>query len=203
MSNLPASIPQTALTDLRSVFVPEGASQHDRFELSIRITDQEIEVRDLSAFLAFVDDVYGRLSKDGLRSYAQRQREHLQITKMQQGSWELLLIETLASPHSAVLLIIFLALKYLPSGIQSLANAYNEVEQGRLARQNRKRIRKEMESDQKLSKLSARRRRQVAALIDELYEQEKQELPGTMRFVRKRLLAIGLRIRSANDEDGD
>ena len=43
--------------------------------------------------------------------------------------------------------MILLAVTYLPPAAQSLATAYNQVEQGLLARANRKRIKAEMEKE--------------------------------------------------------
>jgi len=201
MKNLPIRVPDKALVELKDVFIPENASMDDQFELSIRISEDNVEIRDMSAFLSFIDRIYGRLSEKGLRSYAQRESGHLQISQMRRGSLELLLIETLASPQSVAILVVFLALKYLPSGVQSFANAYNEVEQGRLARENRKRILQEMEEDQKLANLSPIRRKQVSELIEYLHEQEHDELPRAIRFSRRRLLSLCLRIRS-KDQSG-
>ena len=93
------------------------------------------------------------------------------------------------------MLIIWLVLKYLPQAFQTIASAYNEYEQGRLARENRKRIKMEMEEDEKLRKLSPKRRRDLIALIDVLYSKEAKRLPRASRFARKALLGVDVRVR--------
>lgn len=199
MKNLPVHTPERALIDLTEAFVPEYVSPQSEIELSIRISAEDVEVRDLSAFLNFVDHIYGRLSARGLRSYARREQGHLKISEMRRGSWELLIVEALTSGNSYTLIVILLAVKYLLPEIESLASAYNQYEQGRLARANRKRLRSALKIEEKLSKLSPQRRGQIAELIDFLYDQEKEELPRVIRFVRRRLLNINIRIRDPND----
>jgi hypothetical protein len=199
MDNLPAKIPKTALVDLREVFIPTETPDNSYLELSIRIADENLVVRDLSAFLDFIDGVYGRLAKEGFQSYARRERGHLKVERIQKGSWELLLREVITSSYSHALIIILLAVKYLPPAINSLASSYNQVEQGRLARQNRKRIRAEMEQDERISRLPKSRRLQLAGLIEYLHEKEKYRLHKVIRFTHLRMLEIKVRIRSKGE----
>ena len=195
MDNLPANIPKTALIDLREAFIPSETPDNSYFELSIRIDDEDLTIRDLSAFLNFIDGIYGRLTKEGFQSYARREHGHLKFERIQKGSWELLLREAITSSYSHALIIIFLAIKYLPPAINSLASAYNKVEQGRLARRSRKRIRAEMEQDEKISRLPKSRRLQLAELIEYLHEKEKDRLHRVIRFTHRRLLDIKVRIK--------
>ena len=195
MGNLPANVPKTALVELREAFIPSETPDDSYLELSIRISDEDLAVRDLSAFLDFIDGIYGRLAKEGFQSYARREYGHLKIERIQKGSWELLLREAITSNYSYALIIILLAVKYLPPAINSLASAYNQVEQGRLARQSRKRIRVEMEQDEKISRLSKSRRLQLAELIEYLHEKEKDRLHKVIRFTQRRLLGMKFRIR--------
>ena len=195
MGNLPVNVPKTALIELREAFIPSETPDNSYLELSIRISDEDLAVRDLSAFLDFIDSIYGRLAKEGFQSYARREYGHLKIERIQNGSWELLLQEAITSSYSCALIIILLAVKYLPPAINSLASAYNQAEQGRLARQSRKRIRVEMEQDEKISSLSKSRRLQLAELIEFLHEKEKDRLHRVIRFTQRRLLGIKFRIR--------
>ena len=144
MKNLPIATPDVALTELKNIFIPENTPRDSYLELSIRITDQDLTIRDLSAFLDFIDRIYGRLSEKGLRSYASSELGHLKISELRKGSWELLLEEAITSGYSHALVIILIAVKYLPPAVESFANAYNQIEQGRLASANRRRITKEM-----------------------------------------------------------
>lgn len=111
----------------------------------------------------------------------------------------MLLREAITNSYSHALIIILLAIKYLPPAVNSLASAYNQVEQGRLARQSRKRIRAEMEQDEKISRLPKSRRLQLAELIEYLHEKEKDRLHRVIRFTQRRLLDIKVRIKSKDE----
>jgi len=167
--------------------------------LSIRIADEDLTIRDLSAFLDLIDRIYGRLSEKGLSSYARKELGHLKINKLQKGSWELLLQEVVTSGYSHSLIVILLAVKYLPPAIQSLATAYNEVEQGRLASTERKRIKSEMAKDENLSTLSNDRRSQISELVEYLHDKEKKHLHRAIRFTQKRLLSINVRVKRRDE----
>ena len=199
MENLPARIPKSAVFDLNKIFIPIDAPDDSYIELSIRIDDKDVSLRDLGAFLELVHRIYGRLSEKGLKSYAHKEHGHLKVQEMRRGSWELILQEAIASGYSHALILAYLAVKYLPSAIESLANSYNQVEQGRLAKQQRKRIRVEMEQDEAISKLSKKRRYQIADLVDYLHEKEKERLHRAVRFARQRLLSVSIKIRSKDE----
>lgn len=200
MTNLPAKIPRTALDDLHQAFVPEGTLDESSLELSIRVACGDIAIRDLSAYLDIIDRVYGRLSEKGLISYARKEHGHLKINDMRQGSWELLIREAVTSGYSHALIIVYLAIKYLPPAIQSIAVAYNNYEQGRLARINRKRIKAEMENDIRLKNLSNNRMNQLARLIEYLHERESEKINRAIKFARKGLLDVEIRIKKESEK---
>jgi hypothetical protein len=199
MKNLPVKTPDSALVDLREAYIPFDAPEGSFLELSIRISDEDLTIRDLSAFLDLIDRIYGRLSEKGLKSYARREYGHLKINKLQKGSWELLLQEVISSGYSYSLIVILLAVKYLPPAVQSIATTYNQVEQGRLARANRKRIKADMENDENLASLSNVRRNQIAELVEFLHEKEKEGLHRAIRFTQKRLLSINIRVKGKDE----
>lgn len=196
MDNSPVQKPKKALEVLRTVLVPEGTLPDTIIELIICISGENLSIRDMSAFLEFIDHICGRLTPGGFRAYARREHGHLKISKMRKGSWELVL-DTVFSylKQSEIIFVIWLALKYLPHVIQAGATAYNEYEQGRLARENRKRIRQEIEEDEKLRSLPANRRRELSSLLDILYSREADKLPRAIRFAKKSLMHVQIRVR--------
>ncbi len=196
MKNLPIKTPDSALKDLRDLYIPVDTPEGAYLELSIRIADEDLTIRDLSAFLDFIERIYGRLSEKGLPSYARKEHGHLKINKLQKGSWELLLQEVINSGYSHALIIIVLAVKYLPPAAQSIASTYNQVEQGLLARENRKRIKVEMEQDEHLASLSKERQNQLSELVEYLHEKEKEKLHRAIRFTQERLLSINVKVKS-------
>jgi len=84
--------------------------------------------------------------------------------------------------------------------MQWVAIAYNEVEQGRLAGAERKRIKAEMEKDEDLSSLSKDRRNQLSELVEYLHEKEKKRLHRAIRFTQKRLLSINIRVKRKDEQ---
>jgi hypothetical protein len=195
MENLSIQKPKNALEELRHLMIPSDLPGNSTIQLVIRINAEDISIRDFSAFLDLIDDIHGRLSPNGLRSYARREFGHLKISKFQEGSWELIIEKTLSYVRqSEILLVIWLVLKYLPQAFQTFASAYNDYEQGRLARENRKRIKMQMEKDEKLRTLSPRRRADLITLIDILYSKESVKLPRASRFARRALLDVEVRV---------
>jgi hypothetical protein len=197
IENLPVAKPRNALEELRKLMIPSNTPEDSMVELVISISDDNIIIRDLSAFLEFIDHVYGRLTSESLRSYARREHGHLRISRVQHGSWQFIIETTLSYiKQTEVILIIWLVLRYLPRAVQTIASAYNEYQQGRLARENRKRIRIEMEEHDKLKNLPPIRKRELASLIDMLYVREAEKLPRAIRFSRKALLGVDVRVRN-------
>lgn len=203
-SNLPqvsVRLPARAVRELLNVVTPDQVEGGAVVEFAIRISDTDLSMRDLAAFIEFVDHVYGRLSPGGLRSYSRREYgENLKAREVHAGSWELVFDAILANfPHPEMLVLTWLAIKYLPSGTHEFSSAYREYEEGRLARQNRKRIRAEMEADEQLANVPAKQRQQLASVVEELHHAESRSMPRVTRFARFSLKGIFLRVRLPKD----
>ena len=195
MDNLPIKKPKKALAEVWSSLIPDDAEEGTVIELSIRITDQNIPVRDLSAFLEFVDQIYGRLSQEGLPSYSRRQHNKLEIAHIRKGSWELILEGAISRYHqqAELLVIIWLAVKYLPIAVKTGLSAYNDYEQARLAREKRKQIRNSMEVDEIISNLPTNRKKEITKLLHAIYEKEDRKLNRVSRFIRTHLIDVVIR----------
>jgi hypothetical protein len=191
--------PITALKELRKNILPTDIPYDAKIELVLNISADDITIRDLNAFLELIDHVYGRLSPKGFRSYSLRKYRQLKISRIEQGSLQLV-IETVVSfaRELDIIIILWLSLKYLPQASQGFATAYNQYEQGRLARETRKRIRNEMEVDDKLRNLTTEQRRDLAMLIDHLFKRDSKKLPRAIRFATSKLNKVYLRIRKKN-----
>jgi hypothetical protein len=195
VDNLPIKKPKKALAEVWSSLIPDDAEEGTIIELSIRITDKNLPVRDLSAFLEFVDRIYGRLSPEGLQSYSRRQHHQLEITQIRKGSWELILEGVISRHHqqAELLVIIWLAVKYLPTSIKTGLSAYNDYEQARLAREQRKQIKHNMEVDEILQNLPSNRKKEITKLLHSIYDKEDRKLNRVSRFIRVRLIDIVIR----------
>lgn len=195
MDNLPIKKPKKALAEVWSSLIPDDAEEGTVIELSIRITDQNIPVRDLSAFLEFIDQIYGRLSQEGLPSYSRRQHNKLEIAHIRKGSWELILEGAISRHHqqAELLVIIWLAVKYLPIAVKTGLSAYNDYEQARLARAKRKQIRNSIEVDEIISNLPTNRKKEITKLLHAIYEKEDRKLNRVSRFIRTHLIDVVIR----------
>ena len=192
MNELAIRRPVGALRQLSGLVLPE-VRDGDVVELAIRTENRDIAVRDMAAYLELTDHIYGRLQQDGFRSYAMRRRDQLRFKEIRPGSLEMLIQAALhgVSP----LLIVWLCLKCLPSAANSLANAFNSYEQGVLARENRKRIRREMEKDEALAQVSRERKAELAALVEALFERERALLGRASRFAEHDVIEVNIRIK--------
>lgn len=202
MDNLPIKRPKLALAEIWSRIIPESYEEGTEIELVIRISSHHLPVRDLSAFLEFIDRIYGRLSKEGLQSYSRRKGNHLEVTRIRHGSWVLVFEGVISRYHqqAELLMLIWLAVKYLPPAVHSLTSAYNEYEQGRLAREQRKQIRAQIESDELMKNLPVKRKYEIAALLNTIYEKESRTLHRVSRFVNGRLIDILVHPKFKDDD---
>jgi len=196
MEEVPVKKPQVAIAELRQMIIGKDVPQDARLELIVTLSSEDITIRELTAFLEFTDRIYGRLSPNGIRSYALRKYGHLRIKQIEQGSWKLILDTAITAVRELdKYLVLWLVIQFLPNAIHNVAEAYNQYEQGRLARENRKRIRHEMELDNRLINLAPDRRKGLAAFIDFLYEKESSRLPRAIRFTSSRLKEVIIKVR--------
>ena len=136
--------------------------------------------------LAFIDMTYGRLSPRGIYSYAQSPRQHIKISEVKFGSFEIAftkLASDLVGARSVI--VIGLLLKYLPVAIEKGVNAYRDYEEGRLVRVKRKQIKLQMLSDAVVKQMSNERQNQLVKLLDQLYDREAENIVKAKRFNAK------------------
>ncbi|GEM_PF-1571681 len=114
--------------DLLSVLLGSTSSS-DRVELVITLDDQNLNIKDLGSYLDFIYWIDGNLSKYGFASYSHTPSQQIAISRIQIGSWELVIEEIVSSENVKVISVLFLALKYLPSVVKaSLDTAYRYYE---------------------------------------------------------------------------
>jgi hypothetical protein len=83
--------------------------------------------------------------------------------------------------------------------IKSLADAYKSYEEGRLARENRKTHQKAIQHESTLEKLDEPRKGQLITFLDALMMEENANLPTPIRFARRQVKGVVLRIRKRPD----
>ncbi len=205
MGNLPARVPHTLLPNLVAAFVPENTPADSVVELVVIIEGEDIPVREFAEYLSLIDRLYGRLSPDGIMSYAHRDEGRLRIAEIHKSELEIIFRILYGHWDTAALIVILLFLKSLPNmfkvtteGIKTLADAYKSYEEGRLARENRKKIRETIKQDAALASLDERRKSQLTALLDALTMIESANLPMPIRFARRQVKRVILRITKEN-----
>lgn len=218
MENLPARVPHTLFPDLVSAFLPHDIPSEAVVELVITSEGEGIPAREFAEYLSFIDRVYGRLSPVGLMSYAHRERGRLQIAEINKGSLET--VFRFFADQADVAIILFLVVKYLPHWIKASAEAYKTYEEGRLvgeqrahlkvvnrydesqlARENRKRIREQIQEESSIAALDEPRKAQLTTLIVELLTEENPRLSAPIRFARRLVKRVVLRIRDQYSKD--
>lgn len=90
-------------------------------------------------------------------------------------------------------------MKYLPPAIESVANAYDSVQQGLLARENRRQIRRQMEHDVSLEALPNKRRNELAALVDHVLQKDKTLVPKAFRFSKRHVIDVELVVKKGDE----
>jgi len=168
----------------------------------VSVSAENIVARDFAAFLEFLDRIYGRSHKD-FRSYSRRQAGHFKFAKSQQGSWELIAEQALGvATSSSPLVVMWLVLKYLPSAVLSVSSAYNQYEQGRLARANRQRIREELRRGGDLEALTPSQRAEVARMIERALQQDASLIPRLRRFMAHSFIGVRMSIDKKKVRNG-
>src|ERR671912_466378 len=88
--DLPERVPDALFPDLLSVFISPDAPYDTLLELVITIEGEEIPAREFAEYLALIDRIYGRLSPEGLRSYAHKEQGRLQIAEIHKSELEVI-----------------------------------------------------------------------------------------------------------------
>jgi hypothetical protein len=189
-------MPQTALSELQAILLPE-AQPGDRLGLVVHTDCCDLPIRDMAAYLQLIDNVYGRLQPTGFRSYVMRPAEYLRVHEVRAGSLELVISEILQAGPPIV--VVWLCLKYLPPAAESLAKAFDGVQQGLLAREKRKQIRQQMERDEELAGLPELSRNDLAALAEAVLEKDHALIVRALRFSEEHVVNVDLHLEKRND----
>ncbi len=86
--SLSPTLPNAAFRALTASFSDTFPIKGD-LELSIRLRNERLSVREFSVYLMFLDGLYGRIDPIGFRSYAQQAQRQLTIRHIKQGSIDL------------------------------------------------------------------------------------------------------------------
>ena len=231
METLPAKVPHTLFPNLVSAFVLSDTPEDSVLELVILVITIEgegIPAREFAEYLALIDRIYGRLSPEGLRSYAHREQGRVQIAEIHKSELEIIFRALDALQDAATYIAIGYALKALSEIIKTNTESYknvadsrksladarksdeevraieedtrhkkivNRYEESKLARENRKHIRELIQQAPDLERLDDARKIQLTALIDALFAEENPHLAAPIRFSRRQVKDVRVRVR--------
>lgn len=201
--NIPSQTPRILIKELESIFFDAFDINSDSIDLHIYINNEDLSLRELSRFLLFLDQTYGRLLIGDLRSYAWHKQLQLRVKEIKQGSIEIILTTILQYvPDPKALLILYLILKYVPKvvesvakSIESISTSKNQSEQAKLARANRKKLLAEIDRDERLTNLEIRRKRQVAELIDIIIRRFPEQSKPAIRVISGKVTSVKIKVR--------
>ncbi|MBA2244974.1 MAG: hypothetical protein H0W11_08450 [Gemmatimonadetes bacterium] len=217
---LSLTLPNAALRALAESYTAQSPDE-SLLELTIRAVDQDINVREFSAYLAFLDGVYGRLDPAGFRSYAQQPSRQLEIRYLGRGSIDLLFLFDLFGLADAWrALLIYLIARAGPSILRgeavknwaeagkTVAETYRLLRPGepgqseaqqqsglRLTRRQRRHLRNFIRDDPQFAGLSDRHITQLISLVEQLLASEQHHLPAALRFSERYVQDVALRRR--------
>ncbi len=164
-------------------------------ELRIRLREDNINIRQLNSFLRLIDRAYGRLISRDLRTYAFEKDMQLHAECFRSGSLEILISQIVSQlPNATPLLVLFLILKLLPPGAQKLSTAYNNLQQGLLARSNRKILRSKISLNKKLMDLPPNIQKKIVALVDDIVRDEPTVGKESQEFASSHLLDVTIKV---------
>lgn len=188
--------PTRALNRLRSALIPADVSSDAVIELTIRIDQTRLNIREFTAYLDFIDRTYGRLTPAGLTSYAHKRWAQLEITSMRSGSVEIVISELVSNSDEVTrLIIIYLLLKYAPT----MATAYRDYEEARFTRERRKQLREQIQEDNEVAALDRELKNQLVRFFDICYQQEQRRIPRVRRFAARYVRRVFLQFKRRND----
>lgn len=127
------------LEALRSAMVGEIA-EGAIVELVISVRNTDLFARDLAAYIAFADRIYGRAQPDGLRHYSHSLDTRLKVSDIRVGSAEFVFAFSTADLVSGSGPILLALVLWLLNAYKVAAEGFKHQEEGRLAAAKRHQI---------------------------------------------------------------
>ncbi|HEY4756124.1 MAG TPA: hypothetical protein VIH28_08725 [Ignavibacteriaceae bacterium] len=188
-------LPQKTSNEVINLFIPENTPPDSEIELSIKIEDKNINIREFGAFLSYLDYLYGRFHQDRIYSYAHNRSKQLEISRFEKGSIDLIFSKILEEIDPKQIVFIYLALKFFPKAIRELIGAYKDYEEARLANVNRKLLKEQIKKEELLRELSNEKQNRIVKFIYYIFLKDKKKLSAVIRFLKNHLIEISIRIK--------
>ncbi len=194
MKRIEYKYPKSVIYELSNKIIPEDISIDSLVELSIKIDDKNVNVREFGAFLTFLDKIYGRIQHRGIYHYAHHPELQLEIVEIKKGSIELIIQSVAEKVNVELLFILYLVIKYLPSAIGSLMNFWKNYEETRLARMNRKLLKEQLKEEEKLKNLQNDKFNRLIRYLEFIITKDKDKLSSSSKFIQKNIIDVKIKI---------
>jgi hypothetical protein len=200
-------ISRPTAVDIQKLLAPDLTAATSAIDLMVSLDSEDLNLRDCSRFLALIDRAYGRLLYGDLRRYAWDESAQIRISEIRPGSWQIILTQILhVVQDPTAILVLYVLLRLLPRAFQEgadavlkLSTAYNNYEQARLARANRKKLRDQMNKDEELRQLSTQRKKQLAEIIDVLIREDPSITNPALDFSETSFRRVTIRLRTPKE----
>ena len=177
--NIKIPKPTDVIKEVKKEILPEKIKSDDFTELTIKIDDSKVNIREFGAFLTTLDKFYGTLSEEGIYRYAHKEEKQIKISEFREGSLEIVIQEALNQLSFDKIAMIWIALKYLPTGIKllsesalNLASTYKYVEEGRTIKLKRQELERKIIEDERLPNLDERKVNQLIDFLEWINSKE-------------------------------
>lgn len=190
-------VPKRLKLDIAKVLFPNlNAEGYYEFyiELVIVIAGENLNIKEFSSYLDIVYRIDGLMSESGYSKYVHNRHNQIEITKIRFGSVELIIEKLLNSSDADKLVVIWLALKYLPQVVNSITDSAGKIVdvlvkreeylEKRDRRKFRKQIRELINEEVELSILDKKEKEKLVNLLDEAYLKNSKRLPPASRFAK-------------------
>lgn len=174
----------------------------DSSELTIKIQETNINIKEFSSYLEFIYKVDGQLSEVSFARYSHNPRRQIEISEVRFGSWDIVIEKVLNSIEADKLAIIYFTLKFLPKIIEAFIDKVHTYYQILETRENylekrenrkkRKELRKLINDEQELSFLDKKQKEKIVLVIENLFEKAGDTKIPASRFAQKFIKEIKL-----------
>lgn len=198
---------QTNLDFAQALFNADNIDDYF-IELVVVILNEDLNVKEISSYLDFIYRVDGLISRYGYSSYVQNRSVQIAITKIRFGSIEIVIERLLNSTDADKLIIIWLALKYLPTIVNSLTDSVSKVMDVMIKREEyldkkdrrkfRKQIRELINEEVELMSLDKKGKEKLVNILDEVYMKNRRRLAPASRFAKKFVQSVKLVLKEKN-----
>lgn len=203
--------PKRLHTDIAKLLfhdVDAGEYYEPYIELLIKISEDNLNIKEFSSYLDIIYRVDGMMSESGYNKYVHNRNRQIEITKIKFGSVELI-IERLLNPTDAdKLVVIWLVLKYLPQVTNSITDSIGKLADVLVKREEylekkdrrkfRKQIRELISEEVELTPLDKREKEKLVDLLDEAYVKNRRRLASASRFAKEFVQSVQLLIKEKN-----